>query len=256
MNADVLTIHNLLQSAPTREWYIAGGSVATPNDFEDIDVFISTDAAFQLMFSFMSTTFEKVYETSNAITYLYTAATKTITIQLIRYAYPVQEQLERFDLNVCRKALLPDGSIYSHPTSSLPLYVAGVIGYNTPQRFCKYLDRTGSFDESKLIDFMELIRTTRPSVSNFYDDTEHTLDFSYLIPLFFFFFSTLVSCCATYISKFSPKTRLKIVNHLSNYFNCSLFSYSIDIPEFALLHYLRTRTITPQVQQYYPEYLL
>ena len=269
MNDDVTHIHKLLQSAPTREWYIAGGCIASSEDFGDIDVFVDTDAAFQAMYAFLPTIFNKVFESTHAVTYFAQltlpssngfSKSNTIpytrTIQLIKYIYPVHEQLERFDLNVCRKALLPDGTTYSHPTADLPLYVAGVLGYATPKRFIKYANRTNSFNVAKLAEFMEYICTTQPVVTNFYESTESTTDFHYLTPLFISENQSVTACCATYLSQLPKPTRLKAILHLANGFIYSLSSYSANIPEFALLHYLRTGIVTPEVQQHYPEYLL
>ena len=107
------TISDLTKLIPHSDWFIAGGAAIDSTTASDIDVFFTSPLAFRQALAVIPAAF----------------AIKSVHAYDIDYFnFPVQfifnstgtphEILSHFDLYCCRKAYLPDGSTYVHPTYS------------------------------------------------------------------------------------------------------------------------------------------
>lgn len=155
------------------DWFIAG-SFATPQVTtpSDIDVYFYTevdyDNAVRRLRAFEAATPKKIdlksiyactnqlsttHITNNAVTF--THPDINLPVQLIcRNVGTVKEILDGFDLNVCKHAILPDGTICSDKEASLPLKICN-INAHTFKRIIKYTSYLGVQDVSGI--FMSLI---------------------------------------------------------------------------------------------------
>lgn len=125
-------------------WFISGSyanrKITSPND---IDVYFENDRIMLEVIERLKTESKhcNVYLTGeSALSITVMPKGWDILIQFIKLTGTVTEVLDRFDLNVCKKVLLPNGEYYEHPRSNLPLNI-DTINYHTFSRFFKYLYR-------------------------------------------------------------------------------------------------------------------
>ena len=134
---------------PIPGWFIAGGSACYESP-TDIDLYFTSEASFLAVKAIFTSVGRLGFTSDNAESYTYSKPTvllgvfsATTKFQLIiRKFAPVLDILADFDLNVCRKAILPDRSYVSLPESNHPLYLdLNHIRANSSQRLIKYLQR-------------------------------------------------------------------------------------------------------------------
>ncbi len=140
---------------PIPGWFIAGGSACYELP-TDIDLYFTSEAAFLAVKAVFTSVGRPDFTSDNAESYSYSKSSLSSTVfgdvrsfasgtkfqLIIRKFAPVADILADFDLNVCRKAILPDRSYVSLPESNHPLYLdLNHIRANSPQRLIKYLHR-------------------------------------------------------------------------------------------------------------------
>ena len=166
-------------------WFIAGGA-ASVNHYADIDIYFESEQAYLDAKS----KFQIDFSTSNADTFNYTklsaspyAGNDPTTIQLVHKSFGSPfEILSDFDLNVCRNAILPDGSYFQHPTSCKPLYLdISQIRANSINRFVKYLNRGFCPDFSKLRTLVHTLAANPTQIAPHPYDSELTVDYANLL---------------------------------------------------------------------------
>jgi hypothetical protein len=145
-------------------WFISG-SFAHPDitDHRDVDIFFYTEEAFHKANTLLDIeinktppggslfdSFSNSYSTENAISYnhLLKAAPN---IQLIKCNFgTVADIFDTFDLNVCKKAILPDFSHITGKMSTAELYICKP-SYDTFARVIKYAYRLYDYKEVTII---------------------------------------------------------------------------------------------------------
>ena len=135
-NDDAPTLGRLTKFIGHNRWFIAGSSantaIKTP---KDIDIFFYTKEDFEEAVNNIAKQSTYAYITPNAHTYY----SMQKPVQLIcKYFGTPEEVFDTFDLNVCKKAILPQNICISDPTSDQPLHIAK-INYDTFSRFFKYV---------------------------------------------------------------------------------------------------------------------
>ena len=257
-------ISSLLTNCPSKAWYIAGGSVASPNNYRDIDIFVPTEADFdQVNESLLSASCILRSSSKFAVTYikyvnknnLFGTFTKPYLIQLIKKFYPVEEQLAHFDINVCRRAILADGTSYNHPTAHTPIYV-DTASTQTCARILKYANRGFAVNYERLTSFLEQFANKELEGFNFYTNESSILTYEHTLALIC---SGNLQLSQIWVDVFlqlpqSERTALT-VDRLTNIHIAHINNFQ-HIPEFALIAYLQTGRCSPLVQQHYPEYLV
>jgi len=145
--------NKLKQLLPPSGWFIAGGSLL--DKAKDIDIyFIDQHTASTVIKQFG----EADYTTSNAHTYKNSSGVipskapiiDHYDIQLIVNQFGTPEQiLADFDLNKSRQAMLPEGTLYQHPTFHDDLYFElDKFQSNTLSRLTKYI-----YQKKQTLDF-------------------------------------------------------------------------------------------------------
>lgn len=136
---------------PIPGWFIAGGA-ATCSNPSDIDIYFTSSTAFERVNSIFAAQYDTPYTSENAITYTTkrnTASSRKLTthgykpIQLvIRQFAPIPTIIADFDLNICRRAILPNGTLFTLPEANYPLYLdIPNLRSNSAGRYIKYLNR-------------------------------------------------------------------------------------------------------------------
>jgi hypothetical protein len=127
-------------------WFISG-SFANPLllNPNDIDVFFNTKADYESAVAHVAMLYAANKDlvsdevTTNAATFYLRQI--SLPVQFIRKSFgTVEEIFNGFDLNVCKKALLPDGTLVVHESSNQELRVESV-SYDTFTRYFKYANR-------------------------------------------------------------------------------------------------------------------
>lgn len=126
-------------------WFIAG-SYAHP-DIEypsDVDVFFTTEAGFNSAETIIDTVVHNSkynpapYVSPDATTYH--IAQSAMRLQLIKKHFGTVDQiLSGFDLNACKRAIMPNGTVITHPTADQSLHIAKVNA-GTFKRYFKYIN--------------------------------------------------------------------------------------------------------------------
>ena len=183
-------ISNVLSRIPPefnslKGWFIAGGSAST-SSYSDIDIYFESEQAYLDAKS----KFQIEFSTSNADTFTYTKPSNSpfssnypISIQLVHKSFgsPLKI-LSDFDLNVCRNAILPDGSYFQHQTSCKPLYLdISQIRANSVNRFIRYLNRGFYPDFSKLHALVHTLAANPAQIAPHPYDSEFTVDYANLL---------------------------------------------------------------------------
>lgn len=258
-------ISSLLYNCPSKAWYIAGGAVASPTNYGDIDIFVPSEIDFNHVHEALLATDCTLRGSSEfAISYLksvnFLLSHKTkehiVTIQLIKHFAPVEEQLSRFDINVCRRAILSNGTTYNHSTAFELLYVDTNLTTSTCARILKYHNRGFFLDYGRLTILLEQYASKELEGFSFYTGKFDTLTYEHTLSLLC---SDNLQLSKTWLSIFlqlpqAERTQLAL-DRLSSLYIPHLNSFK-EIPEFALVNYLQTRQLTPLVQEHYPEHLV
>lgn len=239
-------------------WFIAGGSVAS-SSFSDIDIYFSTQTAYDAVLPLFKEHYSIQFETENAISFTYKSSPSAwlepsnCVIQLIHRSFqPIPLILADFDLNVCRKAILPSGKLFTLPESNHPLQVdLSNLRANTASRFIKYVERgfiTHTLHFEELIH--HLIANLDVELPGYYHNTTQTC-FQSLFKLYSYPpFSGTISCI---IDSYPSSTRTDLYSRLIGTSGC----YVPD-PSFSEEHQLATSTCnlqyaTTTIQINYPE---
>ena len=120
-------------------WCIAGGAALGDDKHNDVDCYFQSEDDLQTVLDILSTRLG-MYSTVTPNTYTY-QHTDYYPIQLIRTIYGDPHAiLSSFDLSCCKKAILPDGSVYTHPDYSPEIAIPNVenIRTSTISRIGKY----------------------------------------------------------------------------------------------------------------------
>ena len=93
-----------------------------------------------------------------------------VPIQLIcKYFGTPEEILSKFDINICRNAILPDKTYYQHPSSLDLMYIDNITA-SSAIRLHKYIFRGFTIDIDKYIDLVHYLCThPEQTFENFYD---------------------------------------------------------------------------------------
>ena len=175
-------INNLFNELPKEllsipGWFIAGSS-ATCYPYNDIDIYFESEEAFKQVCE-VFTSMPGKYYTTNLINLidiqpkrLFGAEKTQVPFQLIcKYFGTPEEILSKFDINICRNAILPDKTYYQHP-SSLDLMHIDNITASSAIRLHKYIFRGFTIDIDKYIDLVHYLCTNPgQTFENFYDVT-------------------------------------------------------------------------------------
>lgn len=132
-------------------WFISGSFANSDvEEPSDVDVYFTDE---KLLDEVPSLIFNKddicvIIQTSRAFTVNVKGI--VLNIQFIKSHGTCEDILEKFDLNVCRKVLFPDGTIWKDPVSDEPLQIFNVNSC-TFSRFFKYYEiyRKDSSKEAK-----------------------------------------------------------------------------------------------------------
>lgn len=234
-------------------WFIAGGA-ATYSSPSDIDIFFTTEDSFNAVNDLCSTSMQHVFTSDNAITYKTDASWPSpIQIQLVKRQFvPISLILADFDLNVCRKAILPNGRLFSLPEANHPLQLdLANLRANSAQRFIRYLERgfiTHTLRFEELIH--HLIANLDVELPGYYD--AHTCTCFRLLDRFYSH-PSIAPVIACIIDSYPSATRSDLYSRLIP----PSGSYLPD-PSFSDEHQLATSTnalpyATTNIQINYPE---
>lgn len=237
-------------------WFISGGS-AVYHNATDIDIYFTTEASFNAVNKLCISTCKHSHTTDNAITYTTKpnpfGSVRSKPIQLVKRQFvPIPLMLADFDLNVCRKAILPNGRIFALPESNHPLQLdLANLRSNSAQRFIRYIERgfiTHTLRFEELIH--HLIANLDVELPGYYDNHTCTcynaLNRLYSHPSI----SPVITCI---IDSYPPSTRTDLYSRLIGTSGC----YMPD-PSFSEEHQLATSTCnllyaTTTIQINYPE---
>ena len=224
---------------PIPGWFIAGGSACYESP-TDIDLYFTSESAFLAVKAIFTSIASLDFTTTNAESYTYSPArSRSTKFQLIiRKFAPVADILADFDLNVCRKAILPDRSYISLPESNHPLYLdLNHIRANSPQRLIKYLQRGFLSHTLRFEDLIHhLIANPDTIAEGYYDSVEQPYS-----NLLYRLYShpPLASTIACIIDSYSPDIRQATYSKLITPFG----SYLPD-PSLSYDHQLATSSCT------------
>ena len=127
-------------------WCIAGSYAAlqikSPND---IDVFFHTEedcvAGLASAYAVDPGAKDTEYETNNAVSMYFDSI--SLPVQFIRKHFgKAEEVIDTFDLNICKRAILPDGTSIACPSAYEELHISNVTA-STFTRYFKYIGRLG-----------------------------------------------------------------------------------------------------------------
>lgn len=153
------------------DWFIAGGSATTFNS-NDVDLYFTTEASYLAVQALFTSLYREPFETPNALSY---SIPKFVQVQLIHRQFaPIPTILADFDLNVCRKAILPSGQLFTLPEANHPLYLdLSNIRSNSISRYLKYLSRGFISSHTQFEALVHhLISTLDTIAPGYYDDNE------------------------------------------------------------------------------------
>lgn len=180
-------INNLFNELPKEllsipGWFIAGSS-ATCYPYNDIDIYFESKEAFKQVYDVFITMTDKYYTTDLINLIDIQPKQSRITpfsdepisvsrtpIQLIcKYFGTPEEILSKFDINICRNAILPDKTYYQHPSSLDLMYIDNITA-SSVIRLNKYIFRGFPIDIDKYIDLVHYLCTNPDQTfENFYD---------------------------------------------------------------------------------------
>ena len=173
-------INNLFNELPKEllsipGWFIAGSS-ATCYPYNDIDIYFESKEAFKQVYDVFISMTDKYYTTDlvNLIDVqpkrLFGTKKTQIPFQLIRKYFGTPEEiLSKFDINICRNAILPDKTYYQHPSSLDLMYIDNITA-SSAIRLHKYINRGFPIDTDKYIDLVHYLCTNPDQTfENFYD---------------------------------------------------------------------------------------
>lgn len=135
---DEKIITHLQEVIPHKNWFVAGGyaRAITDGDYNDVDIFFYDEESYKTAAAVL-TKGEYVYVTPNADTIGY----RDKSLQLVHKHFGTPKEIfESFDLNVCKVAILSDGSKYTDPTANNSLTVVKPNA-DSFTRFLKYAKR-------------------------------------------------------------------------------------------------------------------
>lgn len=171
-------------------WYISG-SAATCATYNDIDIYFESKEAFDAVYAlFASFPGYNCYDMKNLIevtpksqpldTFFDGSTPREISrqltskyiIQLIcKFFGPPEEVLSKFDINICRNAILPDKTYYQHPTSLDLMYIDNITS-SSANRLHKYIMRGFPIDRDKYIEFVNyLCSNPNQKFDSFYENS-------------------------------------------------------------------------------------
>lgn len=147
ISSEVFNIIALLNDTiPHKNWFISGSAANTKiKDPGDVDVFFLTEQDYVVAYNVlnsMTTTCEfSVGNTLNASTFV--IGNSILPIQLIKKIFGSPDEVfDSFDINVCKKAVLPDGKHVQDITADFMPQITNPGGH-TFTRYFKYIDRLG-----------------------------------------------------------------------------------------------------------------
>lgn len=142
---------------PPSGWFIAGGSLL-PGYYSDVDIYFTSEDSYELVLATIKTIHhDEPTTTAFATTFSYFFQDR-IHLQLIHRNFGDHVTiLSDFDLNKSRQALLPDGTLYQHPTFHQDLYFEPEnLRYNTLDRVEKYIsDKEQRLDVPRFLTAIE-----------------------------------------------------------------------------------------------------
>ena len=161
-------ISDLTKLIPHSDWFIAGGAALDPSTASDIDVFFTSQLAFEQALAAIPTA------SATKVVHAYDTSHFGFPVQFIfNFTGTPDSILSHFDLYCCRKAILPDGSTYVAPSYS-PLVSVDPTCFRAglANRIGKYIrNKEIEPDYSNLVSTVSyLISTGDVQVETFYGD--------------------------------------------------------------------------------------
>lgn len=216
-------LNKLLPS--TCNWFIAGGSVANPNVFNDIDVFFTDKSSFNQAALAFGTTKAPYTKTPNAFTFTSIpisiglfSGSSDYTFQLIQKQFTsIDNTLDTFDLSCSKLAIDPLGNVWKHHDYS-DLIRVHHINLHTFKRIIKYVySKNFTLDYDALQQTFTQLHSMRNSkLVDYYDNrkavhvVKHCMLRGWVDPLF-------LEPLVDYIETLPSRSRMAIYDrHLSN----------------------------------------
>lgn len=260
----MITIHhiqNLFNKLPTfmfnySGWFIAGGSVVSPN-YSDIDIYFESEQAYKAMHAEFLKLDNDPYETSNASSFVIGNGSYSRPIcQLVcrKFGTPTQI-LADFDLNICRNAVLPDCTFIQTRESFFPMYLdLDKLRANSVSRLIKYHHRNFLTDTNKLVDLIHhLIQNPDVEAGRYYEEQGATPSTYKHLLYELFSCPALTSTCILVIDSYPSETRTTLYRELihgyTEYPSSEYFSEEAQLRTASVNQSLATQLILDK----YPE---
>lgn len=126
-------------------WFISGSfanlAVSAPND---IDIFFYSELEYLQAVAKVKAIVDEDYILNSPYAFSFYIEEITLPVQLINKHFGTPEEVfNTFDLNICKRCILPDGSYYEDKEAQKPLTINN-INHGTFTRYIKYLKRTNN----------------------------------------------------------------------------------------------------------------
>lgn len=191
-------------------WFIAGGAATSINS-NDVDIYFTTETSYLAVQTLFTSLYREPFETPNALSY---ATPNFRQVQLIHRQFsPIPEILADFDLNVCRKAILPSGQLFTLPESNHPLYLDLTnIRSNSISRYLKYLSRGFISSHTQFEALVHHLISTSDTIAPGYYDGNECSHQMLLTQLYHNPYTAPVVACI--VDSYPPTQRLDIYSYL------------------------------------------
>ena len=158
----------LRKTIPHDRWFIAGSYAVMPRVASDIDIYFLDETSYDAAVTAFASTSHGGATPNTTTFYIFPH-----TYQLVHCTYGTPyEVLSTFDLACCQRALLPDGSAYTHPNYRLEVALTSSsnIRSNLFSRICKYLNRDLPLNTASFVTiFDEVLASPAFTVPSPYD---------------------------------------------------------------------------------------
>jgi len=233
-------LNYLKRRLPSDGWFIAGGAIASPDCFGDIDIFFENYQVFEDTRSIFERTLgSPEYTSPNAISYTtpipisgaFHSISRTIRIQLICKSFEtIDKTLENFDLSSSKLAMDLSGKIWKHNDYSETVKVCHA-NFATMSRIRKYVELKGfKFDKTDFIKYLKHLHSIRNTyLTEYYGNSTNKVQIKKHI-LSGFIDPIFLDACATYVDTLPARSRTVIYKkifknpaywgkHTASYFN-------------------------------------
>ncbi len=179
--SNIPTITNYLSQLIGHDsWFIAGSFADKEIDFpSDIDIFFYTEEAFLDAVSNITKNSPLMMKDSNTTSNAISMYDEHLDyyVQLIKRNFGTTEEIfDKFDINVCKKAIKSDGTRKAHPSSHSPLRI-DMVNAGTFRRYFKYAMRKGLKDEIPRLgkELVDMYIQNDTIVNDYYDEKDSSI---------------------------------------------------------------------------------